>query len=166
MCSTLRLLSLKNPWKGATSNTKVMKMNLMSLLSQMSRRRSFVGYDEGRMSSSLDQLVRAATFFFRRKSQILAHKGTGKSYLVKAIIKALRQDGVSRIVKTATTGIAALNIRGETIHRWSGVGWAKRKIEFLVAAVCANRGATTRWREAEVLIIDESELGSSLGSKD
>jgi hypothetical protein len=63
------------------------------------------------------------------------------------------------------TGIAARSIQGQTIHRWSGVGFAKKHDDLLVAEVCANKFATERWRKAEVLIIDESELGSSSGSK-
>lgn len=50
--------------------------------------------------------------------------GSGKSYLVTQFAKS-----ASNIALTATTGIAALNLRGETIHRFLGLGIASRDFE-------------------------------------
>ena len=45
--------------------------------------------------------------------------GTGKSVLLRAIVKAL--DGPSETVAvTASTGVAAANIGGKTLHAFAG----------------------------------------------
>ena len=51
---------------------------------------------------------------------ILGQSGTGKSHLVKEIARGLLLDGKSVSV-TATTGIASLNVGGQTVHSWSGI---------------------------------------------
>jgi hypothetical protein len=84
--------------------------------------------------------------------------GTGKSYLIHAIVQAMRKTGVRRIYKTATTGVASLHIGGRTIHSWSGIGLAEGSFKEIIAAVCTDVSTSKRWAEAELLIIDESEL--------
>src|SRR5687768_13666300 len=49
--------------------------------------------------------------------------GTGKSHLLMKIIVALKEIfGIEKIAVTATTGIAAVNINGSTLHSFSGIG--------------------------------------------
>ena len=45
--------------------------------------------------------------------------GTGKSYLLKAIVAVLNKDTTH---VTALTGVAALNIGGKTLHSFAGIG--------------------------------------------
>ncbi|KAJ8311488.1 hypothetical protein KUTeg_010843 [Tegillarca granosa] len=52
---------------------------------------------------------------------ILGQSGTGKSYLVKEISRILSREGKAVSI-TASTGIASLNVNGQTIHSWSGIG--------------------------------------------
>ncbi|KAG9075646.1 hypothetical protein FS749_012667, partial [Ceratobasidium sp. UAMH 11750] len=47
--------------------------------------------------------------------------GTGKSVLLRAIIKDLGGPSES-VAVTGSTGIAAINIGGQTLHSWAGVG--------------------------------------------
>jgi ATP-dependent DNA helicase PIF1 len=70
----------------------------------------------------------------------------------------MRKTGVRRIYKTATTGVASLHIGGRTIHSWSGIGLAEGSFKEIIAAVCTDVSTSKRWAEAELLIIDESEL--------
>ena len=51
---------------------------------------------------------------------ILGQSGTGMSHLVQEIARGLLLDGKSVSV-TATTGIASLNVGGQTVHSWSGI---------------------------------------------
>ena len=51
---------------------------------------------------------------------ILSQSGTGKSHLVKEIARGLLLDGKS-VSDTLTTGIASLNVGGQTVHSWSGI---------------------------------------------
>lgn len=82
--------------------------------------------------------------------------GTGKSRLLKAIINYFRElykKSLSSVAVTASTGIAAYNIGGRTLHSWAGIGLGKEPEKVLIEKV--NK---TRWEETKVLIIDESLL--------
>jgi ATP-dependent exoDNAse (exonuclease V) alpha subunit len=55
---------------------------------------------------------------------ITGSAGSGKTYLASAFARS-----ASNVALTATTGVAALNIGGETIHRFLGLGIASRDFE-------------------------------------
>jgi ATP-dependent DNA helicase PIF1 len=90
--------------------------------------------------------------------------GTGKSVLLREIIKVLRkkhgktQDAVAI---TASTGIAACNIGGVTLHSFSGIGIGEGTPESLAIKVRKNKNAVSRWLRCRVLIIDEGESSQS-----
>lgn len=49
--------------------------------------------------------------------------GTGKSYVLRLIVSALKEKyGANNIYVTASTGIAACNISGTTLHSFAGIG--------------------------------------------
>lgn len=85
--------------------------------------------------------------------------GTGKSILLREIIASLRktyaQKGADRVAITASTGMAAANIGGTTIHSFSGIGLGQGTGEMLIDTVKKNKKAVGRWLRTEVLIIDE-----------
>lgn len=62
---------------------------------------------------------------------VLGQSGTGKSYLVKEIARALAHDRKTVSI-TATTGIASLNVGGQTVHSWSGIADGRFTNEDLV----------------------------------
>uniref|UniRef100_A0A6B2KZ88 ATP-dependent DNA helicase n=1 Tax=Arcella intermedia TaxID=1963864 RepID=A0A6B2KZ88_9EUKA len=84
--------------------------------------------------------------------------GTGKSFLLKKIIQHFKtvvfpNDWKDRLAVTASTGIAAINIGGQTLHSWAGVQLARNHHEL--------QGAWRRakdWRMVRVLIIDEISM--------
>lgn len=85
--------------------------------------------------------------------------GTGKSVLLRYIISDLKQKYKMKpdaVAVTASTGIAACNVGGTTLHSFGGVGLAKETPERLLSYIRRNRKATTRWMRTQVLIIDES----------
>lgn len=85
--------------------------------------------------------------------------GTGKSFLLHSIIDALRrQHGSSAVAVTSSTGLAALNINGETLHRFSGLGIAQDSEDKLLAKLRNSQFASNRWRQTKVLIIDEISM--------
>jgi ATP-dependent DNA helicase PIF1 len=54
-----------------------------------------------------------------------APTGTGKSVLLREIIRELRRKWAIRpeaVAVTAATGIAACHIGGTTLHSWAGIG--------------------------------------------
>lgn len=97
--------------------------------------------------------VRTATH-----SVFLTHAGTGKSVLLREIIKNLRKKYVTSpdaVAITASTGIAACNIGGVTLHSFGGVGLALEKPDVLIGKLRKNKKASARWQRTKVLIIDE-----------
>src|SRR5271170_1904239 len=47
--------------------------------------------------------------------------GTGKSFLLQELVGRLREAG-KRVIVAASTGVAAFNVRGVTLHHFGGVG--------------------------------------------
>lgn len=85
--------------------------------------------------------------------------GTGKSILLKSIIKALKEiQGLGAVAVTASTGLAACNIGGITLHSFAGIGLGKGDLDSLVKTVKKNRKVVNRWKETQVLIIDEISM--------
>ena len=87
--------------------------------------------------------------------------GTGKSVLLREIIKELRRKHAKRpdsVAVTASTGIAACNIGGITIHSFAGIGLGKEPSAQLVNKIRKNRKAAGRWARTQVLIIDEVSM--------
>lgn len=81
--------------------------------------------------------------------------GTGKSVLLRSIIKELRKKYDGKIAVTASTGLAACNIGGITLHSFAGVGLGDGTIDNWLKKVRSNKKAYARWGSVKVLIIDE-----------
>jgi len=87
--------------------------------------------------------------------------GTGKSVLMRAIIAELRKKYVrdpDRIAVTASTGLAACNIGGVTLHSFGGIGLGKEDVPTLVKKIKRNPKAKNRWIKTKILIIDEISM--------
>lgn len=85
--------------------------------------------------------------------------GTGKSYLLKYLVRILRSThGFAGVFPTATTGVAASVLGGTTLHAFAGIGVAEKSSAELAKRVAASPGATSRWRTARVLLIDEISM--------
>eukprot|EP00760_Papus_ankaliazontas_P010470 PhM_4_TR14284/c0_g2_i1/m.86281/K15255/PIF1; ATP-dependent DNA helicase PIF1 len=83
--------------------------------------------------------------------------GTGKSYLLRAIIAALPNN--ESVVVTASTGIAAVEIRGQTLHSFSGLGIGTGLTpEAAVRRVLARPTTSQAWRRVKTLIVDEVSM--------
>lgn len=89
--------------------------------------------------------------------------GTGKSFVLKIIINTLREKykDPEAVAVTASTGIAAFNIGGSTLHSFAAVGLAEGTKEDLCKKVQFNKTANHRWRYTKVLIIDEISMISA-----
>lgn len=86
--------------------------------------------------------------------------GTGKSYLLNFL---KRNFPPSRLEISASTGIAALNVGGSTIHSWAGIGLANLPIEKIIENLFSAKfiRARRRIRQARALAIDEISMISS-----
>jgi len=80
--------------------------------------------------------------------------GTGKSFCVEQLVKHTGTD----VLVTASTGIAAMNIGGVTVHSWCGMG-TKSHPHFLKKIVSKNNHRwpyiKSRILAAKVLVVDE-----------
>ena len=91
--------------------------------------------------------------------------GTGKSFLLRRIIRGLRErySEADAVFVTAPTGIAACNVGGTTIHSFAGIGRGDGTPDALATAVARKPIPAARWRAARVLVVDEvSMLDASL----
>ncbi|KIW00204.1 uncharacterized protein PV09_08244 [Verruconis gallopava] len=87
--------------------------------------------------------------------------GTGKSVLLREIISALRKKFArepDRVAVTASTGLAACNIGGVTLHSFAGIGLGKEDVPTLCKKIRRNQKAKHRWMRTKVLIIDEVSM--------
>jgi len=87
--------------------------------------------------------------------------GTGKSVLLREIIKVVRdkyKHESDKVAVTASTGLAACNIGGVTLHSFSGIGLGKEAVPELVRKIKRNQKAKNRWMRTKVLIVDEISM--------
>lgn len=87
--------------------------------------------------------------------------GTGKSVLLREIISSLRKKYAKesdRVAVTASTGLAACNVGGVTLHSFAGFGLGKEAVPELVKKIKRNQKAKHRWMRTKVLIIDEISM--------
>jgi len=91
--------------------------------------------------------------------------GTGKSHVLSAILRSIEmlnppanRKQRKSIVLTATTGIAACNIGGVTLHSFAGVGTGAETADKLLGKVSGNEFSKKRWREVDILVIDEVSM--------
>jgi hypothetical protein len=85
--------------------------------------------------------------------------GTGKSVLLREIISQLGGGPSLTLGITASTGIAAINIGGATLHSWAGIGIGTEPAKKLTGMFIGQpkyEKVLERWRMVKTLIIDES----------
>lgn len=83
--------------------------------------------------------------------------GTGKTYTLNKIIDELELE-YKIVAKTASTGIAATYIDGQTIHSWSGIGIKEKLSLDDLFKIKNNKYSRARIQSAEVLVIDEISM--------
>ncbi|GAA5896098.1 DEAD/DEAH box helicase [Sporobolomyces salmoneus] len=87
--------------------------------------------------------------------------GTGKSVLLREIISSLKRKhkgNADAVAVTASTGMAACNIGGTTIHSFAGIGIGIDSAQKLIDKVKKNKTANAKWQRCKVLVIDEVSM--------
>jgi len=82
--------------------------------------------------------------------------GAGKSFLIRELVAQLERRG-KVVYLTASTGIAAVNIGGTTLHAFAGVGLATEPVELLFNGMRFHKKTLKRW-QCDVLIVDEISM--------
>lgn len=106
------------------------------------------------------QLEVVEAFEKGRNLFITGGAGSGKSYLLNFLKRNYASLGLE---VTASTGIAAVNIGGSTIHSWSGIGLANLPLEQIIENLLSAKFARVRRkiRRARALAIDEISMISA-----
>ncbi|MDP2439052.1 MAG: PIF1 family ATP-dependent DNA helicase [archaeon] len=84
--------------------------------------------------------------------------GVGKSFLLVRIIEALKSIHHDKVAVTASTGVAALNIKGSTVHSWAGIGLGTDPVERLLLKLRSSSATRERWENVRTLVIDEISM--------
>ena len=85
--------------------------------------------------------------------------GSGKSYVASRFVSYLRREGVP-VAVTASTGVAAAQLGGTTVHAWSGIGARSQVSRVDMDAIAKSRRVADRIKKTRVLIIDEVSMMS------
>lgn len=83
--------------------------------------------------------------------------GSGKTYTLNQYIQYLKERGVA-VAVTASTGIAATHIGGQTIHSFSGIGLKEKISENDLDSMSQKQYLYDRISKTKVLIIDEISM--------
>ncbi len=83
--------------------------------------------------------------------------GSGKSYVASRFVSYLRRENIA-VAVTASTGIAAAQLGGLTVHAWSGIGTRSHIGRADMDAITKSRRVTDRIKKTRVLIVDEVSM--------
>jgi len=83
--------------------------------------------------------------------------GSGKTYLLNQYIEYLKSKKIG-VAVTASTGIAATHLDGQTIHSWSGLGIKDELGKNDLAKLSRKKHYRQRFSKTKVLIIDEISM--------
>lgn len=83
--------------------------------------------------------------------------GAGKTYTLTKFIELARERG-KRIAVTASTGIAASHIDGQTIHSWSGLGIKDSIRDDEIDRMAWRPAFVEKYNACDILIIDEVSM--------
>ena len=94
---------------------------------------------------------------------ISGQAGSGKTFLLKHIIKYLstiynKYDCTYAV--TSLTGISSIQIDGQTLHSWAGIGLGEDSVPILINKI-RKKMLDIRWYNIKVLIIDEISMLSA-----
>lgn len=80
--------------------------------------------------------------------------GTGKSY----ILGKLKEKFKKKLTITSTTGLAAVNVKGQTLHSWAGVGLCKNTIAKTVEKIKSRTTQLRQIKNCKILAVDEISM--------
>lgn len=103
----------------------------------------------------MDQGVALEILLQGESALLTGPAGTGKTYLLNQFIKLAKGEG-KHVSVTATTGLAATHIGGNTIHSWAGIGIHDALPKDFARSIAKGRREIIE--KTDVLIIDEISM--------
>jgi ATP-dependent DNA helicase PIF1 len=104
-----------------------------------------------KQSEAITKMLSGANIF------LTGEPGAGKTYTLNQFIEQARDQG-KRIAVTASTGIAASHIDGQTIHSWSGLGIKDSIRDDEIDRMAWQPTFQERYNLCDILIIDEISM--------
>lgn len=84
---------------------------------------------------------------------ITGHAGTGKSFLLNKLKQKYKE-----LVLTSTTGIAAVNVKGQTLHSFAGVGICNKPISSTIDNILKKTNLRRQITKCSKLAVDEISM--------
>ena len=81
--------------------------------------------------------------------------GSGKTYVLNQFVKYARAQG-KKVAVTASTGLAATHLGGNTIHSWAGIGIHDEIKKYMISDMSKTR--RDQIISADILVIDEVSM--------
>ena len=103
----------------------------------------------------MDQSLALEILISGENSLLTGPAGSGKTYVLNQFIRHAKKSG-KKVAVTATTGLAATHLGGNTIHAWSGIGIKDSVSKYLLQDMAKGRLDTIK--STDVLIIDEISM--------
>lgn len=101
---------------------------------------------------AIDKMLSGANIF------LTGEPGAGKTYTLNKFIEIARDEYHKEIAVTASTGIAASHIEGETIHSWSGLGIRDYISDYQIERMAWQPKMVEKYNGPSILIIDEISM--------
>ncbi len=103
----------------------------------------------------MDQSLALEILLSGESAMLTGPAGSGKTYVLNQFIRHAKSSGKTVSV-TATTGLAATHLGGNTIHSWSGIGIHDELPKYFIEDLKKGRADTIG--NTDVLIIDEISM--------
>ncbi|CAN5695341.1 PIF1 family ATP-dependent DNA helicase [soil metagenome] len=103
----------------------------------------------------MDQALAREILLAGKHALLTGPAGSGKTHVLLDFIRHAKAEG-KHVSVTATTGLAASHLNGNTIHSWSGIGISDRLTPGFEKLLPKNRLDTIN--KTDVLIIDEVSM--------
>jgi ATP-dependent DNA helicase PIF1 len=107
------------------------------------------------MQEGMDQKLALEIMLDGHNVLLTGPAGSGKTYVLNEFIRRAKKEG-KYVAVTATTGLAATHIGGNTIHAWSGIGIADHIGKYWEENLLKGRRDIIE--ATDVLIIDEISM--------
>lgn len=83
--------------------------------------------------------------------------GAGKTHTINTYVSYLHEHNIDPSI-TASTGIAATHIHGQTIHSWTGIGIRRSLSPYDLDKIATTEYLVRRIKKTKVLILDEISM--------
>jgi hypothetical protein len=115
------------------------------------------GYSDRKHDDIMKQSKALAILKSGKNVFLTGSAGTGKTYLLNQYIQYLRERKVP-VAVTASTGIAATHMNGQTIHSWCGMGIKDKMGNSEIEKLRDKGYLKNKLEDVRVLIIDEVSM--------